>query len=172
MTLQEFTYQLTAIKDKLFRFSQRIVGDQETAEDVVQEVVIKLWNQRDKRGEYQNLEAYCMRLTKNLSIDKTRAKHQQNVSLEQAPTPVQQSHTPYQQAAHNDTLQHIARYMQQLPEKQRLVMQLRDVEGMDYKSIADVLEMPLAQVKVNLFRARKTIRQQLLTLESYGLSND
>lgn len=172
MTLKEFTYQLTAIKDKLFRFSQRIVGDQETAEDVAQEVVMKLWKQREQRDQYQNLEAYCMRLTKNLSIDKTRAKHQQNVSLDQAPTPVQQSHTPYQQTAHNDTLTHIARYMQQLPEKQRLVMQLRDVEGMDYKGIADVLEIPLAQVKVNLFRARKTIRQQLLTLESYGLSND
>ena len=80
--------------------------------------------------------------------------------------------TPYQQAAQNDTLAHIGRCMQQLPEKQRLVMQLRDIEGMDYKSIAQTLEIPLAQVKVNLFRARKTIRQQLLTLESYGLSND
>lgn len=172
MTLKEFTYQLTAIKDKLYRFSQRIVGDEGTAEDVAQEVVIKLWKQREKRGEYQNLEAYCMRLTKNLSIDKKRSKHLQNVSLEHAPTVVEQSHTPYQHAAQNDILAHIARYMQQLPEKQRLVMQLRDVEGMDYKGIAEILDIPLAQVKVNLFRARKTIRQQLLTLESYGLSDD
>lgn len=169
MTLKEFTYQLVGLKDKLFRFSARIVGDDEMAEDVVQDVVIKMWNKRDDRHAYKNLEAYCMRMTKNLSIDKTRAKSFQNVSLDKAPEQIQNSQNPYQQTAENDTLAHVHQLMQELPEKQRMVMQLRDIEGMEYKEIAEALELPLNQIKVNLFRARKSIRKQLLNIESYGL---
>jgi RNA polymerase sigma-70 factor (ECF subfamily) len=169
MTLKEFTYQLVGLKDKLFRFSARIVGDDEMAEDVVQDVVIKMWDKREDRDEYQNLEAYCMRMTKNLSIDKTRAKSFQNVSLDKAPEQIQSSHNPYQQTAENDTVSHVHQLMQALPEKQRMVMQLRDIEGMEYKEIAEALELPLNQIKVNLFRARKSIRKQLLNIESYGL---
>lgn len=169
MTLKEFTYQLVGLKDKLFRFSARIVGDDEMAEDVVQDVVIKMWDKREERHEYQNLEAYCMRMTKNLSIDKTRAKSFQNVSLDKAPELIQTSQNPYQQTAQNDTVSHVHELMQALPEKQRMVMQLRDVEGMEYKEIAAALELPLNQIKVNLFRARKSIRKQLLNIESYGL---
>ena len=169
MTLKEFTYQLVGLKDKLFRFSSRIVGDDEIAEDVVQDVVIKMWDKRESRDEYQNLEAYCMRMTKNLSIDKTRAKSFQNVSLDKAPEQIQDSHNPYQQTAENDTVFHVHQLMQDLPEKQRMVMQLRDIEGLEYKEISAALELPLNQIKVNLFRARKSIRKQLLNIESYGL---
>jgi RNA polymerase sigma-70 factor (ECF subfamily) len=169
MTLKEFTYQLVGLKDKLFRFSARIVGDDEMAEDVVQDVVIKMWDKRENRDDYQNLEAYCMRMTKNLSIDKTRAKSFQNVSLDKAPEQIQDSYNPYQQTAENDTVSHVHQLMQNLPEKQRMVMQLRDIEGMEYKEIAAALELPLNQIKVNLFRARKSIREQLLNIESYGL---
>ena len=169
MTLKEFTYQLVGLKDKLFRFSARIVGDDEVAEDVVQDVVVKMWNKREERDEYKNLEAYCMRMTKNLSIDKTRAKSFQNVSLDKAPEQIQNSQNPYQQAAQNDTVSHVHQLMEALPQKQRMVMQLRDIEGMEYKEIAEALELPLSQVKVNLFRARKSIRTQLLNIESYGL---
>jgi RNA polymerase sigma factor (sigma-70 family) len=169
MTLKEFTYQLVGLKDKLFRFSTKIIGDEELAEDVVQDVVIKMWNKREERDQYNNLESYCMRMTKNLSIDKTRSKNYQNVSLEKAPELIQDSYNPYQQTAQNDTLNHVSQLIAKLPDKQRMVMQLRDVEGMDYNEIAEVLEIPLNQVKVNLFRARKKIRTQLLNIESYGL---
>jgi RNA polymerase sigma-70 factor (ECF subfamily) len=169
MTLKEFTYQLVGLKDKLFRFSARIVGDDEMAEDVVQDVVIKMWDKRENRHEYKNLEAYCMQMTKNLSIDKTRAKSFQNISLDLAAEQIQDSQNPYQQTAQNDTFSQVHKLMQTLPEKQRMVMQLRDIEGMEYKEIAEALELPLNQVKVNLFRARKSIRTQLLNIESYGL---
>ena len=169
MTLKEFTYQLVGLKDKLFRFSTKITGDDELAEDVVQDVVIKMWNKREERNQYNNLESYCMRMTKNLSIDKTRSKNYQNVSLEKAPEPIQDSYNPYQQTAQNDTMTQVGQLIAKLPDKQRMVMQLRDIEGMEYNEIAEILEIPLNQVKVNLFRARKKIRTQLLNIESYGL---
>lgn len=169
MTLKEFTYQLVGLKDKLFRFSARIVGDNKLAEDVVQDVVIKMWARREEREQYKNLESYCMRMTKNLSIDKTRAKSYQNLGLDKVVEPIQDAPNPYQQTAQNDMLKHVHRLMGTLPEKQRMIMQLRDIEGMEYKEIAQIMEIPVNQVKVNLFRARKSIRKELLTIESYGL---
>jgi len=169
MTLKEFTYQLVGLKDKLFRFSTRIVGDKELAEDVVQDVVVKMWDNRENRHQYQNLESYCMQMTKNLSIDKKRSKNYQNLSLDQVVESAEDKNTPYHQVAQKDTIQHIHQLMAQLSEKQRMVMQLRDIEEMEYNEIATILDISLDQVKVNLFRARKTIREQLLNIESYGL---
>lgn len=171
MTTREWTYQLTALKDRLFRFAQRIVGDRELAEDVVQEVVIKVWTGRDEQQPH-NLEAYCMRLTKNLSIDKTRSKHFQHRSLEGTTEWLQSGHNPHDQAEQNDMLQHVERLMQRLPQKQQLVLQLRDVEGMSYQEIGQALELSPSDVKVTLSRARKTLREQLINLQAYGLSND
>jgi RNA polymerase sigma-70 factor (ECF subfamily) len=169
MTIKEFTYQLLGLKDKLFRFSARIVGDTELAEDVVQEVVIKMWDKRESRDEYENLESYCMRITRNMSIDKIRSKNYQHLSLDHVSETVEENGSPYEHTAQDDTLSHVHKLMEALPEKQKMVMHLRDIEGRDYQEIAEILEISLSQVKVSLFRARKKIRTQLLNIESYGL---
>lgn len=169
MTLKEFTYQLVALKDKLFRFSARIVGNDMLAEDVVQDVVSKMWDKRAQRDEYQNLEAYCMRMTKNLSIDKIRSKKEQTVELTEAEAASYTAPDPHQQLVQQDMMSKIYALIETLPLKQKLVIQLRDIEGMEYKEIAAALDLPLNQVKVNLFRARQTIKKKLLTIDAYGL---
>lgn len=172
MTATDWTYQLTALKDRLFRFARRIVGDAELAEDVVQEVVIKVWTGHNAKQPYKNLEAYCMRLTKNLSIDKTRSKHFRHASMDSLVEVAQARHTPYEQTEQNDLLEHVERLMEQLPQQQQLVLQLRDIEGLNYQEIAEALELSPSAVKVTLHRARKTLRAQLMKLQAYGLSND
>lgn len=172
MTATDWTYQLTALKDRLFRFARRIVGDAELAEDVVQEVVIKVWTGHNEQQPYQNLEAYCMRLTKNLSIDKTRSKHFRHASMDQVVEVPHTRQTPYDQTEQQDLLEHVERLMQQLPQQQQLVLQLRDVEGMSYQEIGEALDLSPSAVKVTLHRARKTLRAQLMKLQAYGLSND
>ena len=63
----------------------------------------------------------------------------------------------------------VRRLIDSLPEKQRSVMQLRDIEGKSYKEIADIMAISEEQVKVNIFRARQAIRQKFLETEKYGL---
>ncbi len=168
MSLKEFNKQISPLKQKLFRFSLSIVRDRTKAEDVVQETCIKLWRQWSRISEIDNLEAWSMRLAKNLSIDKLRCKHQRTDRIEQAYHLEGDSPTPYQVTASNDTLGHIRQLMNQLPEKQRLVMHLRDIEEMSYQEICDTLQLPMSQVKVNLSRARKQMRTFLIKSESYG----
>lgn len=169
MSLEDFTKQILPIKQKLFRFSLRIVGNQAEAEDVVQEVFVKLWKKREDWEKYKNMEAWCMRMTKNLSIDKLRSKHHRAGILPEGMDFIAPGVSPDRKAELTDLLGQLKGLMQQLPEKQRLVMHLRDIEGQSYKEISEYLEMPLNQVKINLFRARQSIKSQLINIDSYGL---
>ena len=76
---------------------------------------------------------------------------------------------PEEQAMHQDRLALVRRLIDSLPEKQRSVMQLRDIEGKSYKEIANIMAISEEQVKVNIFRARQAIRQKFLETEEYGL---
>ena len=112
-----------------------------------------------------------MRMTRNASIDKMRNKHWQSEDLSgivQFATPTS---TPDVQAEQADMMQYIQNIIGQLPEKQASIMHLRDVEGYSYQEIAEALQIPLNQVKVNLFRARKSVREQLVNSGILNPSN-
>lgn len=165
MNLEQFTSDILPIKNKLFRFAMRIVNHAAEAEDVVQEVFIKLWNNRQQMDAIQNVEAWCITATKNLSIDKLRSKHQRLAPIKAGFDLHDHSATPYQAAAGKNMVDLVKKLMDNLPEKQRDIMHLRDIEGLTYQEIADSLELPLDQVKVYLFRARKTVREGLTRLK-------
>ena len=77
--------------------------------------------------------------------------------------------TPYEKLVTKEHMMLIHRLMNELPEKQKLIMQLRDIEGQSYKEIASVLNLTEEQVKVNLFRARQKVKQKFINIEGYGL---
>jgi RNA polymerase sigma factor (sigma-70 family) len=153
------------IKDKLFRFALRITGNKPEAEDVVQEVFLKIWDKREEMSTMLNQEAWCMTLTKNLAFDKIKSKHRKTDDIEEAFNLHDSKTNVYQAVETSDTMAIIKQIMTQLPDNQRLVMHLRDIEDMTYEEIAVSLEMPMSQVKVNLHRARQKVREQLLNLE-------
>lgn len=149
----------------------RFVSSEAEAQDIVQEVLIKVWNKREQWDEVDNLEAWCMRVTKNLSLDKLKSKHINKTSgLEHDfDVSLDEKSTPYRTTEMKDIMQNIGKLISNLPEKQKQVIQLRDIEGYSYKEISDIMEIDMNQVKVNLFRARKTVRENLLSISAYGL---
>lgn len=161
-----------SVKDKLYRFALRMTGDVAEAEDVVQEVFIKVWNKRDDMQEVLNHEAYCMTLTRNLSLDKLRSKHRRTSEIGEALQLTDSGSTPYEDTEKSDAIESIRKWMQDLPEKQRLTMHLRDIEGMTYDEISAALEITMPQVKVNLHRARQFIRDKMLAAESFRLMDN
>jgi RNA polymerase sigma-70 factor (ECF subfamily) len=165
MQKNEFSQMVIPYKDKLYRFALRIVGDSFTAEDVVQEVMIKVWKKREYFETIDNKEAWCMTLTKNLAIDKTRSKHKRNVGLEVAYAVNDNAADPYQATASEDSMSKIRELMEALPEKQRMVIHLRDIEEMSYDEISEITSLTTGQVKINLHRARKTLRSQLINMQ-------
>lgn len=160
-----FQEQIFPIRHKLYRFALRITGSSHEAEDVVQEVMEKIWKTAPEQTEaVLNWEAWCMTLTRNRSLDKTRSQTlRRTAPLDGINERRTDSVSPAQAAENQDMASHVKRFMQELPEKQRLVMHLRDIEELTYDEIAETLSISLEQVKVNLHRARKSVRERMLT---------
>ena len=168
MSVKNFQNTVFPIKNTLFRVAKRVVGSTAEAEDVVQEVFIKIWKQRAQLPTIQNVEAWCMRMTKNLSIDKLRSKHQRTIELNSTYDQVDFSGNPHQLLESKDAMEQLQTIMNKLPEKQRLILHLRDVEGLSYQEISETMELPLNQIKVNLFRARKQMKEYILHNQAFN----
>lgn len=167
-----FCTDVLPLKNELFRLALRITLNKDDAEDVVQETMIKVWNRREQWEQIESMEAFCMTICRNLALDHLKRMENQNVSLEDHSTDNIQhatATTPEEQAVQRDKVERVRGLMNQLPEKQRTCMQLRDVEGKTYKEIAAVMGITEQQVKINIFRARQTIKQEYFKIEKYGL---
>jgi RNA polymerase sigma factor (sigma-70 family) len=169
MNYEDFETRVLPTKNKLYRFAFKLLGSSEEAKDVVQETMIRVWNGRDA-AEVQNMEAWCMRITKNLSLDKLRSSQRKSTdTLYENFDRANDSLSPLEKTELTESMKRINELMTTLPEKQRQVMHLRDVEGYSYNEICDILELDMSQVKVNLFRARNAVREKLTKLNAYGL---
>jgi RNA polymerase sigma factor (sigma-70 family) len=170
MNLEEFQNRVLPAKNKLFRFALRMLGNEDDAKDVVQEVFIRIWNGRDQMDQIQNMEAWCMRITKNLSLDRLRAQQRRGTQPLEDSFDIQQADlTPDQRTEMGESMQNVSQLIAALPEKQRQIIHLRDIEGYSYNEICDIMEIDMNQVKVNLFRARNAVREKLLKINAYGL---
>jgi len=169
--MQEISFRndILPLKDKLFRLALRITLDRAEAEDVVQDTMIRVWNKREEWSQFESIEAYCLVVTKNLAIDRSQKKEAQNVELTPDLEEAYDASGPYDQLINEERMRLIHQLINNLPEKQRLIMQLRDIEGETYKEIATVLNLTEEQVKVNLFRARQKVKQRYTEIEEYGL---
>ena len=169
--MQEISFRddILPLKDKLFRLALRITFDRAEAEDVVQDTMIRVWNKREEWTQFGSIEAYCLTVAKSLAIDRSQKKEAQNVELTPEMEEESEISGPYDQLVNNERMSIIHRLINELPEKQRLIMQLRDIEGESYKEIAKILNLTEEQVKVNLFRARQKVKQRYLEIDEYGL---
>ncbi|MEQ1744972.1 MAG: RNA polymerase sigma factor [Saprospiraceae bacterium] len=164
-----FHEQVYPIRHKLYRFALRITGCGSEAEDVVQEVLERVWKSPEaKSADVSNWEAWCMSLTRNRSLDQVRANaRRRTVPLDSLSTQPAGADSAWATET-RDLAEQARRLMQALPEKQRLVMHLRDVEELSYEEIAQVLDISMEQVKVGLHRARKAVREKMLAVEAHS----
>ncbi|HVI43328.1 MAG TPA: RNA polymerase sigma factor [Chitinophaga sp.] len=171
MSLELFLTQVIPVRQKLYRFAFRLLGNEEDAQDITQDALMKVWSMPEKMKELQNMEAWCMRITRNLALDKIKSKkYRMADELDRAgEMPALQQHSPHAVAEQNDVMQKVRRVIGSLPEKYQTIIQLRDIDGYAYQEIADILELDMNEVKVNLHRARKMVREKLQNLQVYGV---
>lgn len=156
----DFRTDILPLKDKLFRMALGITMQREEAEDVVQEVMMKLWNQRDRWQQIDNIEAYAITITRNQALDHTRSAAAKVVSLDAERHAVtERTVNPYDGIYAKENIRRIGVLMAQLPEKQRTCMRLRDFEGKNYREIAEIMGITEEQVKISIYRARKYMKE-------------
>ena len=166
-----FHNDILPLKNELYRLALRITLNPAEAEDVVQETMMKVWNRRDEWERIESIEAFCLTICRNLSLDKVRRMDNQVQSLDATIDTFDSrvASNPEEQTMQRDRVQLVRQLIDQLPEKQRSVMQLRDIEGKSYRDIANILNISEEQVKINIFRARRTIKERFKEADNFGV---
>lgn len=164
-----FRNDILPLKDKLYRLALRITLDSAEAEDIVQDTMIRVWNKRDEWAQFNSIEAFCLTVARNLAIDRSQKSEAQNIELTTETQEMSDGSTPERQMERNEQMDLVRKLINELPEKQRTIIQLRDIEEKSYKEIADVMQLTEDQVKVTLFRARQRIKAKYNEIQSYGL---
>lgn len=168
MTQTEFLNLVMPFKDKLYRLAKRMLVSSEEAEDATQEVLMKLWSKKKVMGKYRNVEAFAMTMTKNFCLDRLKSKQSGNLKLVHS-NYTDETKSLQRQIETNDSLNWVEKIMDTLPEQQKLVLQLRDIEAYSFEEISEMLDMQPTTIRVTLSRARKTVREKLIQKHSYGL---
>jgi len=165
---RQFKEIFIPLSGKLLRFALRFTGSEEEAEDVVQETLLKLWNMREKMPEIKNKEAMAMTITRNLCLDRIRTKHTVGGREDVMENNHKTTESPEQILHRKEAVKQVYLIMQELPENQRTVMHLRDIEGYEFEEISRVTGITMNNIRVLLSRARKKVKEQLIKQHQYG----
>lgn len=162
-----FTYS-DSLRNKICRFATSILGNEEDARDVVQEVFTRLWIKRFLFAKYRNKEALSFKLTRDLCYD--RLKHKKVISENSKLMVDEATFTDIRYETEIKDLGEITkRLIAQLPEKQRMIINLRDIEEMEFEEISQIMDMDINAIRMNLSRARTTVREKILKITDYGI---
>ncbi len=161
MNQETFKNTVFILKDKLYRFANRFLAHQEDAYDLVQEVMLKLWENRAQLEKLQSIEAFAMQMVRNMAYNRIDKLGSQAKYLKQLPADIQPEKYPPL------TKELILNMIDALPQKQRLVMFLRDIEECEIEDIAEIACLEENAVRVNLSRARATVRLNLTKVFDY-----
>lgn len=171
MKQQHFINLLNPVQDKLYRLALRLLISKEAAQDAVQEVMLKLWKMNAKLENYNNVEAFAMTVTKNYCLDQLKLKQNNNLRI---------VHTNYQckekslesKIEVQDDVNWVHKIIEDLPQQQKIILQLRDIEQYEFAEIAKVVNMQETAIRVALSRARKTIRDEIIKKHRYGITKN
>ena len=162
---REFVALITGLRDMLYRLARSIVLDDAEAEDVLSDLFERAWKLRNTVLASDNPRAYICRMARNLAIDSWR-RHSRRGLNASFDVDVIDSAKAFDE---RDMVAITRQLIERLPERQRTVVQLRDVEGYDVSDIAHILECDESSVRMNLSRARRSVRELLLIYMNYGV---
>jgi len=169
MNQSDFLKAVIPFKDKVFRLAKRLLVSTEEAEDATQELYFKLWKNKEKLQDYKNVEAFAMTMTKNYCFDRLKSKQASNLSLVHSNYKEKETSLE-KKVEYSDSVNQVHQLIEQLPEQQKAIIQLRDIEQYDFDEICKMVNMKPTAVRVALSRARKTIREALIKKHNYGVS--
>ena len=159
MQASEFKQQFLPLSRHMYWTAWRLTGHAEEAEDLVQEAFLRLWTKREPLGEIENPEAYCTTLIRNLYLNFVRQKRMQFSDKPPELVPLVDENTLEDQMALKDESRQVQQLIGRLPEQQRRIITLHDIEDFSNEEIREQTGLQPTHIRVLLSRARKAIRQ-------------
>ena len=167
MNTTEFRHTIFSLSERIFPMVYRMLGSKSNAEDAIQEIMMKLWTKRTQIKKHPNIRALVFSTARNHCIDilrKKRIRTDDDLSQFEAVN----SENGHDQLEKKELHQIILRILKDLPQKQREVLIMRDLEGCEFLEIAAATQIKVEHVRVLVSRARKQVCIQLEKLYSYG----
>lgn len=161
MQRDQFKTQVLVHKDQMYRLAQRILRNEEDAKDIVQDSFLKLWNKRKVLGNIKSIKSFSLTMVRNACIDHIR-KHRPETDKEQQINANSDFQNPEKQLEVSDQLSRVRAIINQLNEQQREVIQLREIEGLEYDEISEITGLSHNNLRVIISRARKEIKMQMM----------
>ena len=151
------TTAFTALREQMLSLAERITGNHDDAADAVQDAFVKLWQQRGRYDTVSHAQGAGMMAVRTTSIDMARRNsHRTDVPVEQAAYLTEETTDDERTLAY----QQVRRIIDNdLSPRQRTIIDLREIEELDFDDIANRLDMTAANVRVELSRARKRVRE-------------
>lgn len=173
MTPEEFRMKVLPEGRRLYALAFRFLNNREEAEDAVQEVMMKLWAERNRERNYESVAAWCTTVTRNCCIDVLRRRKRWQTEppgtrvLSETIHPGNDSAGEKREAAGL-----IAEIVSRMKEPGRSAVIMRDLEGYSYEETAEALGSNVTAVRTVISRARKQIREEMEKIYRYGTGED
>jgi len=167
MQIEAFKKELIPIKDKLFRLAKTMLQNNEDAEDALQEIYMKLWKNNEIIEDLKNPEAYAMKVMKNFCLDKLKSRKNKHMVELKEHEMEKENITPFSMVSFDNLKDLMLKLFSTLPEQQRMIIHMRDIEHYTYQEIEEVTGMHVNAIRVNLSRARKNVKGNYLKIRSY-----
>jgi RNA polymerase sigma-70 factor (ECF subfamily) len=165
MEQEEFKREVLPLREQLLFYAQRLLDDLEDAEDVIQEVFLKLWYMRDELGNYNSVPALSVQITKRLCLNRIKVRPRRQEGLE-AVDPVSDVLTPETRLEQKDSVMQVMRIIGQLPGLQQTILRMRHIDGIEVEEIAGLTGSTPEAVRMNLSRARKKVKETFFKMQS------
>lgn len=157
MEQEAFKREILPLREKLLAYARRLLDDADEAEDMIQEVFLKLWYIRNDLDRYREIGALAMQITKHLCLNRLRVKDRMEGDGKMLHLASDQP-APDIRLELRDSFHQILRIMQRLPDLQQTVLWMKHVEGFEVEEIAALTGSSPGAVRMNLSRARKRVK--------------
>ncbi len=173
MTANEFNTKVVPLSEKLYRYAYRFLEDSDQSQDAVQDVFIKLWNQKDRLAEIENIEAFAVRTTRNHCLDVIKSRRTVSLDVnDYYKDRISDDSDPEKELYKSDSMKKLAEIVEDLTEPHRTVIRMRDVDGYSNEEVGEVLGLSAGNVRVVLSRARKKVREGLEKIYVHGTTEN
>lgn len=168
MVARDFKTSVLPVSRKLLRFATHFLNDGEEAQDVVQDVFLKLWQKREELHQIDNIEAFAMRMTRNRCLDVVRSKRSVELTDSVYNSAHESGYDIHLQIEYSEAAGQVRFLIDQLPDTQKNVIHMRDIRQFTYEEIGTATGLNANAIRVNLSRARKKVRDELLKTQDNG----
>ena len=162
MNIEQFQKIVKTIRPKLVTYAKQLTKHGDEVEDLVQEVLIRLWISRNQLDKYDNIEYVAIKAIKNKLIDQYRKKKLESEQIENQQIEIKE-HNTLQKLESKENVELLLHILEKLPALQQMIIKLKDVEGYEVEEIAKITQTSADSIRMNLSRARKKVRELFLS---------